>query len=112
MTYKEHCPTCYQNKTEVNGTHKPDYNTSDEVALWVNAMRYCVGRNTYAVDEFIEMCKRHWSNLQDRTRGVLMKDLLRAINHDTPETRLNDWLDLQEFMSANLSANTEAETID
>ena len=136
MTYKEKCPTCYENKLEaqeqarLNGMgserearlmariaelekqHKPDYNTSDEVALWVNAMRYCMGRNTYAVDEFIEMCKRHWPMLQYRTQEVLMRDLLRAINHETPETRLDDWLELQEFIAANLSTNSEAETTD
>ena len=105
MTYKEECPNCFQH-SKIN-VAKPDYNTSDEVALWINSMRYCVDRNTYAVDEFIEMCKRHWPNLQDRTKESLRRDLLRIVETQILGTFTNEWLDLQEFMSLNMEGKTK-----
>lgn len=105
MTYKEECPNCFQH-SKFN-VAKSDYTTSDEVALWINSMRYCAGRRSYAVSEFIEMLKRHWGSLQQRTRNSLALDIVRINTSETPDTFTNEWLDLQEFMSLNMEGKTK-----
>ncbi len=41
----------------------------------VVALRYCHGRQSYAPGLVCDWVKRHWKNIDPRTRGLMMRDL-------------------------------------
>lgn len=53
---------------------------TDSMILY--ATRYCLGRQTYAVWECVEYLLAHWPKLGAQTRGVILRDVRYALEHD------------------------------
>ena len=54
-------------------------------ALCVYAVRYTLGRASYAPSEVCEILREHWAELDDNTRAVIRKDIERRLR-EYPDT--------------------------
>jgi len=43
------------------------------------AFRYCLGRMTYSVSTCVDYILKHWSELSEKTRGQMVKEINEAI---------------------------------
>ena len=57
--------------------------------LWVGALRYYMGRMTYAVEEFCELLIAEWPNLDDRTKELIRRDLGEQMARDDKDRAEN-----------------------
>lgn len=53
-----------------------------EELLWIAAFRYCLGRRTYIVGEFVALLLSQWQKLSHNARQVIGRDLLEAFARD------------------------------
>jgi hypothetical protein len=44
------------------------------------AIRYCVGRNSYAFNDGLDLAEQHWAEIS----GATKRDVLSAIRHNEP----------------------------
>ena len=58
---------------------------SQSTTLWLGALRYYMGRMTYAVSEFCDMLIAEWPNLPEPTRNLIQRDLMQEINIDNQD---------------------------
>lgn len=72
-----------------------DLGTNGMIA--VCAFRYCCGRRTYVVSEFVEWAMRNWTSIDEKARKIIQRDLSEEITRDD-EARKNKangaWLPL------------------
>lgn len=77
------------------------------------AFRYCCGRRTYVVSEFVEWAMRNWSNIDEKARKIIQRDLSEEIARDDEARRdsanrawmplgddcdRKEWVSLMEFI--------------
>jgi hypothetical protein len=62
--------------------------------IWM-AMRYALGRRTYAVNEVIDYIKGHWDTIDDRILDGMRMDIRKAIERGDA----GDHIDLMEWQS-------------
>lgn len=53
---------------------------TDIEALLINSTRYCLGRRSYAVGEHCDILKRHWNQLSEKSKHVIMQDVEKALD--------------------------------
>ena len=56
--------------------------THDFEPLMVNATRYCIGRQSYAVSEHAQFLEKHWHRLSEKTRWVISREVEEALAKD------------------------------
>lgn len=54
----------------------------EKLTLWVGAMRYYLGRQSYAVHDFCDMLVKEWNDLDMMTRSILIRDIEEAFDRD------------------------------
>ena len=84
-----------------------DFMIGDELELpyWmiVQSFRYCLGRGTYVVDEWVHWCKHSWHRIPESERDIIRRELQAAV---TARTNLGHdidaklWDSLYEFIVA------------
>ena len=52
---------------------------TDKEAMLINATRYCLGRQSYAVGEHCDILRRSWPYLRRSVREVIEADVERAL---------------------------------
>jgi len=57
------------------------------------AMRYAIGRCTYAPSLVCDWIRRHWDKIDDQTRNLLRRDLGEAVEH--AERHGDDYLGME-----------------
>lgn len=50
---------------------------NDTMIVW--ALRYCLGRNTYAVNDCVNCLLENWESLREHTRTIILRDINEAI---------------------------------
>ena len=68
------------------------------------AMRYCLGRSSYAVGEMCDLIRLKWHALPPDARSLLIVDLKSEVSSDRPLGMKMDrrqWELLLEFMESN-----------
>ena len=50
-------------------------NMKDKTFLIICTVRYCLGRQTYAIREINTLLKRHWDDIPRNDRKVILKDI-------------------------------------
>lgn len=55
---------------------------SQKTTLWLGALRYYMGRTTYAVNDFCNLLIQEWSTLDEKTKNLIQRDLQDEINAD------------------------------
>jgi hypothetical protein len=69
--------------------------------LFLYAMRYTVGRTTYAVSEMCDLIRVKWKNIPPQARSLLIADLKREVESNFPMGQTCDrknWVALLAFM--------------
>jgi len=51
-------------------------------ALWIDALRYYLGRKTYAVSDFCEALRFHWGNFSTELQEFISMEVERAIKEN------------------------------
>lgn len=79
--------------------------TPEEIQiLLLYAMRYTMGRATYAVGEMCGLIQDQWPNIPPATRSLLLRDLKSEVQSDRPlghDFDRRNWESLLEFMEKN-----------
>lgn len=57
-------------------------NESKITTLWIGALRYYMGRMSYAVVDFCDLLIEEWPNLPKSTRALIKRDLMEEIKRD------------------------------
>jgi hypothetical protein len=73
--------------------------------LFPYAMRYTVGRQSYAVGEMCDIIRDKWPEIPPATRSILHRDLKTEVQSDRPLGMKFDrkcWENLLEFMEKNV----------
>lgn len=61
-----------------------------QLTLWVGAMRYYLGRQSYAVEDFCKMLINEWTNLDMMTKSIIIRDIEEAFERDDMSRKMND----------------------
>lgn len=77
----------------------------------VAAFRYCLGRRTYIVGHCVSWLMANWTNLEERSRECITRELAEEIERDNNARGIGcdwhplgddcdraEWLKLQEFI--------------
>ena len=56
-------------------------NTNDQLMVMA-AHRYCLGRSSYIVSSCIEWLDRHWDQISDNTKQVVLRDTQSAVSEN------------------------------
>lgn len=48
---------------------------NQQTTLWIGALRYYMGRQTYAVSDFCDLLIQNWPELSDKTKVLIKRDL-------------------------------------
>jgi hypothetical protein len=75
--------------------------------LFVYALRYTIGRATYAVGEMCDLVRDRWSEIPDRTRTIMIRDVEEAVQSSHPLGHTCDrssWERLLKWMKENADA--------
>jgi len=78
------------------------------------AIRYCLGRTSYAVGDAQNIVQATWKYLSSRGREVLMRDVHEEIRHNKkrgtppPEDIQKIWADILKYMQAHQNDLQEA----
>ena len=89
----------------------PGMTNNEQQCLWLGALRYYMGRETYAVSEFCELLIKSWPDINDVTQLIIKRDLEREIERrkeragwtlsaDMPlgmDMDYQEWLKVQEL---------------
>lgn len=54
----------------------------NDVTLWVGALRYYMGRKTYAVSHFCDMLISNWDNISKGAKTIIEKDVEYEFQRD------------------------------
>lgn len=88
---------------------------ADLGALLHYAMRYAMGRYTYAVDDVTRMLREQWASITDSDRRQISLDLIREIErHEYRGETIGDerhhkqWRNLRDFMVEHRNALSAA----
>jgi len=79
------------------------------------AMRYCLGRSSYAVGEMCDLIRFKWPALPPDTRSLLIVDLRSEVKSDRPlgmKMDRREWESLLEFMESNSERQLTEKTND
>lgn len=57
-------------------------NGSEQMTLWVGALRYYMGRRSYAVGMFCDALRAHWTELPADVREIIRRDVECEIRRD------------------------------
>lgn len=68
-----------------------------EEGILIYALRYALGRLSYAVDDVIDSIKDNWQNLGDNSKRIIYKDIKNYLNQPYCP-RSEDWLDLMNYL--------------
>lgn len=64
--------------------------TEDEFVVWIGALRYYMGRTTYATNHFCQVLLNEWDTLSDTTKLLIERDLEEQIQFDDKAKATND----------------------
>lgn len=64
--------------------------SEDEFVVWIGALRYYMGRTTYATNHFCQMLIKEWDNLSDSTKKLIERDLEEQLQFDDNARNVND----------------------
>ncbi len=53
-----------------------------QATLWIGAMRYYIGRQTYAVSDFCDALRAEWTTLPDAAKAILRQEIEDAFRID------------------------------
>lgn len=80
----------------------------DLECLLLCTLRYAMGRMTHITDDTARIIKRHWRDVNDTTRQLLLRDLKGELDvHNRNNTTLGAhldhqvWMQLLQFMTEN-----------
>lgn len=66
-----------------------------QLALWLGATRYYLGRETYAVGQFCDILIEAWPALSKRTQALIRRDIEEAFERDdAARFRVQTWIPL------------------
>lgn len=77
-----------------------------EEDILVYALRYALGRQTYAVNDVIIALEKHWgNNICKNNAYIIMKDIRDYLNRTDPklDTCYNDWVECLKYLEENNS---------
>lgn len=68
-------------------------------SLLVYAMRYALGRQTYAVNDVCGAIRKHWPRLLDREKGVIKRDIREWLEPHKyySSSDINEWSSILEL---------------
>lgn len=86
----------------------------DQMICWT-AHRYCLDRDSYVVDGFIDWCKSgHWEQIREEGQALIVRDTVKKICGATASNqmpRANDWIDFVKWAWARLSAQQRSRVL-
>ena len=60
----------------------------EELTLWLGALRYYMGRRTYAVSMFTILLCKHWSSFNKYIKALIIRDVEREFDQDEQDPDL------------------------
>ena len=63
----------------------PEREPGRQTTLWVGALRYYMGRQTYAVGNFCDLLLECWPHLDSSVRSLIQRDLEKQFELDDQE---------------------------
>jgi len=61
-------------------------NNNQDITLWVGALRYYLGRQTYAVTDFCNLLVQEWTDISDAAKTIIKRDV------EAEFKRYDEWL--------------------
>jgi len=61
-------------------------NANQDITLWVGALRYYLGRQTYAVTDFCNLLIQEWGNISYASKTIIERDV------EAEFKRYDEWL--------------------
>lgn len=69
-----------------------------EDGILIYALRYALGRQTYAPDDVMRAIKSSWNNLNINNREVIKRDIKAYLDKPKNDMCYNDWKNFYEEM--------------
>ena len=69
-----------------------------EDGILIYALRYALGRQTYAPDDVMRAIKSNWNNLNINNREVIKRDIKAYLDKPNTDMCYNDWKNFYEEM--------------
>ena len=69
-------------------------NPRDEIALWLGATRYYLGRTSYAVSAWCDQLRLAWPTLATETRDLIRRDVEEEFARDDRARERDEYLTL------------------
>ena len=83
-----------QHFVKIKGRYQPvnPYQGLNEGMVIIGAVRYALGRGSYAPSCIIDFCRDHWAQFETGTRHVIMRDVLEWLGerHEWAKTGVPD----------------------
>ena len=57
-------------------------NDPQQTTLWLGALRYYLGRQTYAVSDFCDILRSQWLTLPEKLQQLIQRDVEEAFARD------------------------------
>ena len=81
-----------------------EMNVDEDILVY--ALRYALGRQSYAVSDVIIALEKHWgNNICKNNAYIIMKDIRDYLNRTDPklDTCYNDWVECLKYLEENNS---------
>lgn len=46
--------------------------------MLIPTLRYCLGRSTYVVSDFVDFVLENWESISDRDKDIMIKEIIEA----------------------------------
>lgn len=83
----------------------------DTGAIIIFALRYCVGRRSYAPSLVIEWVKRHWNVISPLDQAIIYRDLKDDFGSEREmgdDCDLARWLEFRDWIESKIKASPQA----